>query len=102
MKTFREFLKIKEDSGLFTAVTPSGDTTARAQLISGKDVDMEPVKNGNSGFKYPSSGGAGPSPGISRMKKMKKDGGEDKQDIYTGTLSGGLGSAQPVRMKKSS
>jgi hypothetical protein len=103
MKTFKEFLKLKEDNGLFGGGVPSGDTTLRSQLPSGKDRDIQPDPGeSNSGFIGPKGGGSSTAavPATpSRMKKMNKDGGDDATGMYTGS-GAGLGGMQPVRMRK--
>jgi hypothetical protein len=104
MKTFQEYLRFKEEQGLFGPPTTTGDT-----FKSYKDANLEPDKGyPNSGFWKGAGGGGGASTPATapKMKKMKKDveysgdGGQDATGMYTGTLSGGLAHASPVRMKK--
>ena len=99
MRTFQQFLKFKEDHGLFSQ-NSTGDSTRANQR---KDQDLELIRGWpNSGFEG-KGGGMGVVPAATaapRMKKMKKDGGDDATGMYAGTLSGGLGGAMPFHMRK--
>lgn len=111
MFTFQEFLKMREDKGLFSQ-NSTGDPVRYNQkpdpnLVFHGGAYKDSGFQGNTDSSGGASGGIGPSPSPIAtppqqpgIKKMKKDGGDDATGMYTGTLSGGLGGATPLRMRK--